>query len=309
MTPPDSSRYIPLIIEALQSVNGFAKASSVKQWIANYLTEKGEPIPETILSSGAQKFANDIQWARMYLVNAGLLEPMKTAGYGNWKLTNAGWEAALDEAGVKAILEATTQKGKIQTDDTQDAPSEEPQQAVLASTESWQSTLKAILTNMPDKGFERLCARIMTDNGLIATKVTGQTGDGGVDGEGLLPIDKYGLIKTPVAWQCKRFDGNNVGTKDIRDFRGAIEGRAKYGLFFTTTAYTPSAEREALRPGATPIELVGLEQLIELMRNAAIGVEQISEEVGAYQVKVSFFDEYLHPSSSSGTEKDLFSPK
>ena len=304
MTLPDSSRYIPLIIEALQSVNGFAKASSVKQWIADYLTEKGESIPETILSSGAQKFANDIQWARMYLVNAGLLEPMKTAGYGNWKLTNAGWEAALDEAGVKAILEATTQKGKIQTDDTQDAPSEEPQQGVLAGMESWQSTLKAILTKMPYKGFERLCARIMTDNGLIATKVTGQTGDGGVNGEGLLPIDKYGLIKTPVAWQCKRFDGNNVGTKDIRDFRGAIEGRAKYGLFFTTASYTPSAESEALRPGATPIELVGLEQLIELMGSAAIGVEKISEEVGAYQVKVSFFDEYLHPSSSSAIEKE-----
>ena len=55
--------------------------------LRNYLTAKGETIPETSLSSGAPKFANDIQWARMYLVNAGLLEPMKTAGYGNWKLT------------------------------------------------------------------------------------------------------------------------------------------------------------------------------------------------------------------------------
>ena len=88
------------------------RLSSVKQWIADYLTEKGETIPETILSSGAQKFANDIQWARMYLVNAGLLEPMKTAGYGNWKLTNAGWEAPLDEAGVKAILERDHTEGQ-----------------------------------------------------------------------------------------------------------------------------------------------------------------------------------------------------
>ena len=97
--------------------------------------------------------------------------------------------------------------------------------------------------------------------------------------------------------------------KHIRDFRGAIEGRAKYGLIFTTASFTPSAESEALRPGATPIELVGLEQLIELMGSAVIGVEKISEEVGAYQVKVSFFDEYLHPSSSSAIEKSLFSPK
>lgn len=303
----DSSRYIPLIIQVLQSVNGFAKASSVKQLIADHLTENGQAIPETILSSGVQKFANDIQWARMYLVNAGLLEPMKTAGYGNWKLTDAGWQASLNEAGVKAILDATTQKDKIQATDTQDAPSEAPLQGTLAGTESWQSTLKAILTKMPDKGFERLCARIMTNNGLIATKVTGQTGDGGVDGEGLLPIDKFGLIKAPVAWQCKRFDGNNVGSKHIRDFRGAIEGRAKYGLVFTTSSFTPSAEGEALRPGATPIELVGLEQLIELMGSAAIGIEKNSDEIGDYQVKTSFFEEYLHPSSSSSLEKNLFS--
>jgi len=45
------------------------------------------------------------------------------------------------------------------------------------------------------------------------------------------------------------------------------------------------------------------------MGSAAIGVEKISEEIRACEVKVSFFDEYLHPSSSSAIKKDLLSPK
>jgi restriction system protein len=310
MALPDSTRYIPLVIEALRSVNGLAKASAVKQWIAESLTAKGESVPDTILTSGAQKFANDIQWARMYLVNAGLVEPMKTAGYGNWKLTREGWSVPLDEASVVAIYGATALKGKSQTNDTQEAPPEDPQQESLPGTESWEFVLKKILTTLPDKGFERLCAAIMTNNGLLATKVTGQTGDGGVDGEGMLAIDDYGLIKAPVAWQCKRFNGsNNVGSKEVRDFRGAIDGRAKYGLIFTTSSFTPSAEAEARRPGATPVELVGLDRLIDLMRNKKLGVDNSADGSETLEVKTEFFDEYVHPAGVNCSGGDLLSLK
>ena len=64
------------------------------------MTIKGLPIPDTILASGAQKFSNDIQWARMYLVNAEMLEPMSIAGYGNWKLTPKGWDVPLNTKSV-----------------------------------------------------------------------------------------------------------------------------------------------------------------------------------------------------------------
>jgi hypothetical protein len=75
-----------------------------------------------------------------------------------------------------------------------------------------------------------------------------------------------------------------------------------------TASFTPSAETEARRPGATPIELVGLERLIELMRNKGIGVDKVSDDAGGHQVKAAFFDEYLHPSGSSPFGKNLFSP-
>jgi restriction system protein len=296
---PDSTNYIKPIVEALRSLKGVAKAAAVKQWIADSMASQNQLIPETILASGAQKFSNDIQWARMFLVNAEILEPMAVAGYGNWKLTPKGWETKLDAASVRSIYKASAQKSNDPSNDNLDAPPEDARQGELVGMQSWESELKKILNTMPDKGFERLCATIMTKNGLQATKVTGQTGDGGIDGEGMLAFDGLSLIKTPVAWQCKRFEENKVRSSQIRDFRGAVEGRAKFGLIFTTSSFTPSAEMEARRPGATPIELVGLERFIELMKQHAIGVKPGSRDMGDLEVDQAFFAEYLHPTGGA----------
>jgi restriction system protein len=302
---PDSTKYIGPIIEALRSLNGMAKAAAVKQWIADAMTSKGLVIPETIMASGEQKFANDIRWARMYLVNAGILEPMASAGYGNWKLTSSGWEMSLSIQNIQAIYDTTAQSSAAVNADALDAPPEDPKQAELAGMSSWETVLKKTLTTMPDKGFERLCAFIMTTNGLLATKVTGQSGDGGVDGEGMLAFDELSLIKTPVAWQCKRYEGNKVLPRHVRDFRGAIEGRAKFGLIFTTSSFTPSAEMEARRLGATPIELVGLERFMELMKDHGIGVKPSTTYAGGHEVEMDFFGEYLHPTGSPPTDFQL----
>lgn len=291
---PDSVRYIKLIVDALRTMNGVGKASAVREWIAEALASKNQPIPSAALPSGDQKFSNDIRWARMYLVNAGFLEPMETAGYGNWKLTRTGWNSTLDAGEVKSIYEASAGKGKNLNPDIQEAPTEELQQT-LDGMASWETELKKVLTSMPDKGFERLCANIMTRNGLIATTVTGQTGDGGIDGEGMLAIDDLSLIKAPVAWQCKRYKDNPVSPDTIRDFRGAIEGRARFGLIFTSSTFTTQARNEARRPGATPIELVGLEDFLELMRKNEIGVIKSADDPKVHKVDQKFFEEYLNP--------------
>lgn len=297
---PDSVQYIPMIIEALRDLNGVAKAMSVKEWIAETLTASNQAIPDTILPSGALKFSNDIQWARMYLVNAGWLEPKDQAGHGIWKLTSVGWSAPLTPESGKAVYEQTALKGT--QSGIQALPTEESPQAELVGMESWEIVLKKILTTMPDKGFERLCACIMTQNGLEATKVTGQTGDGGVDGEGMLAFDSLRLIKTPVAWQCKRYKDKPVPSQAVRDFRGAIQGRAEYGLIFTTSAFTASAVLEARRPGAGHIELVGLDRLIEMMGEHKIGVVNTNNQESGYEVSQKFFDEYLHPAAASSKD-------
>ncbi len=305
--PPSTTsiqiQYMAQIITALRAMNGSGKAAAVKEWIANALTSQGKTIPDTTLSSGASKFSNDIQWARLYLVNAGILETKEAAGHGFWKLTPEGWVVPVTAQSVQEIYDAAFQKGNTANSDTQEAPDENSQQGQLTGTQTWESELVKLLTEMPDKGFERLCAFIMTTNGVEAT-VTGQSGDGGIDGEGLFPVDKYTLVKMRIAWQCKRFKDTNVGSKDIRDFRGAIDGRAQYGLFFTTSGFTLNAISEAARPGAIPIELVDLKSLIKLLGANKIGLKKKSDGCDELQSDPEFFDEYMNPKGQS-TEYQL----
>lgn len=294
-----SIKYIPMVIKAIRDLNGVAKAVAVKQRIAETLSESNQDIPDTVLASGAQKFANDIQWARMYLVNAGLLEPLASAGRGNWKLTPEGWAAPLSQVSAEEIYNQTAKKGKSQKSDVQDAPADDSPQTEFDGMASRESVLTKILKSMTPEGFERFCAELMTNNGLIQTKPTGQTGDGGVDGEGMLPMDALALIKISVAWQCKRYAAgtNNVSSGNVRDFRGSIEGRAKYGLIFTTASFTPSAEIEARRPGATPIEMVDLKRILDLMKKQNIGVK--AEE--PFEVDEAYFEAFLHPAKAAST--------
>ena len=293
-------QYIPLVVEALREMQGSGKAAAVKEWIANKLTAEGKVIPDTVLASGASKFTNDIQWARMYLVNAQILENKETSGHGVWKLTPRGWEVPLDPASALQIYEASSQRATSVGGDDQEAPEDGQHQTSIPATKTWEYELHKTLTSMPDKGFERLCAYLMSESGMQAT-VTGKTGDGGVDGEGLLPVGAFSFVKLRVAWQCKRYKDTNVSSKEIRDFRGAIDGRAQYGIFFTTSTFTLNARAEAGRAGATPIELVDLKSLIDLMGEKGIGLASGAGHEGVRAMDPDFFYEYLHPTGQSST--------
>jgi restriction system protein len=291
---PEAAGYVPKIIVALRDLNGVAKAAAVRDSIVSTMKANAEPINETLLKTGAPKYQNDIQWARMYLVNAGLLEPVSIAGHGIWQLTEKGWSAPLDVKMVKSIY---FQKGNKSPADDQTAPAEQEQQHELPGMDSWKLQLKKILTTMPDKGFERLCAKVMTQNGLYATKVTGQPGDKGIDGEGFLAIDEAALVSIRVAWQCKRYAEGKVASNEIRDFRGALDKDIAHGIIFTTSMFTTDAEQEAKQPGKTPIQLVNLERLIELLEKFGLGVKPVTTNA----VDARFFEPYLQPVSDTST--------
>ena len=60
---------------------------------------------------------------------------------------------------------------------------------------------------------------------------------------------------------------------EIRDFRGAMVGRADKGLFITTGSFTPAAVKEATRDGAPPIDLVDGDELAEKLKELALGIK------------------------------------
>ena len=125
-----------------------------------------------------------------------------------------------------------------------------------------------VLRKMEPAAFERLCQRILRESGFTKVEVTGRSGDGGIDGAGVLRVN---LISFHVRFQCKRYTGS-VGAPEIRNFRGAMVGRGDKGLFMTTGNFTREAEREAVRDGAPAIDLISGSELCNLLKELELGV-------------------------------------
>ncbi len=82
-----------------------------------------------------------------------------------------------------------------------------------------------------------------------------------------------GLLSFHVIFQCKKYKGT-VSASDIRDFRGAMIGRADKGLFITTGTFTRDAIKEATRDGAPPIDLVDGDQLADKLKELGLGIKK-----------------------------------
>jgi len=149
----------------------------------------------------------------------------------------------------------------------------------------YRSRLLEILQSLPPAGFERLCQRLLREAGFEQVIVTGKSGDGGIDGHGILSLNAF--VSFRVLFQCKRYVGSATPSQ-VRDFRGAMQGRADKGLVLTTGSFTSEARREASRDGAPPIELVDGEKLIELFAKLDLGLRPVT----TYDIDDGFFEEY-----------------
>lgn len=133
--------------------------------------------------------------------------------------------------------------------------------------------------------FERLSQRLLREEGFINTQVTGRSGDGGIDGQG---VYRLSLLSFQVFFQCKRYIGS-VGAGAIRDFRGAMVGRGDKGLLITTGTFTSNAQAEATRDGAPPIDLIDGARLCELLKNHRLGVHVTTRTIEDVSIDEGFF--------------------
>lgn len=133
----------------------------------------------------------------------------------------------------------------------------------------WQQQLLSVLRGMPPQSFERLCREMLDRAGLEEVTVTGRPGDDGIDGRAIVRF--AGIVSLPVVFQCKRYS-RSVTAPMIREFRGAMIGRADRGLFITTGNFTGRAVQEATRQGAPFIDLVDGEVLVDKLRELSIGI-------------------------------------
>ncbi|MCR9167200.1 MAG: restriction endonuclease [Rhodobacteraceae bacterium] len=231
-----------------------------------------------------------LAWARTYLKRG---EALNNSSRGVWALTEGGAAiTSLDE--TRAIYDQVTleerERARLKRLAAKGAKSSQTGEIeVLAEDgpddeEDWKSALLSVLGKMDPAAFERLAQRLLREAGFTKVEVRGKSGDGGIDGVGVLRVN---LVSFQVYFQCKRWKGS-VGSKEIRDFRGALQGRADKGLFITTGHFTSQASDEATRDGAIAIDLIDGDRLCDLLKENRLGVE--TEMIEKIQIKSSWFD-------------------
>jgi restriction system protein len=277
------------VIEALQDLGGSGRPAEVVDWITEKLNISEEE-QNDLLTSGQPRYVNDIHWARYYLVQSEYIDSSKR---GVWNLTKKGLSASLSHQDALSIFrevlnayrESQVAKREEQgLDDTDNGEVVSEESPTLMQTD-YRSRLMEILRNLPPDGFERLSQRLLRESDFQQVNVTGRTGDGGIDGNGLLQINPF--VSFQVLFQCKRYAGS-VTVSQVRDFRGAMMGRADKGIIITTGTFTKEARREAVRDGVPPIELVNGEKLLDMLEQLELGLRPVT----TYEVDDDFFDEF-----------------
>jgi restriction system protein len=273
MAVPKYDELFEPLLQAVQQLGGSASITEQEDTVAANLRLSEKEIAE-IHRGTRTKLSYRLAWARNYLKRFGLLE---NSTRGVWSLTPEGSKSkSVDKEEVKRVVVAMSnnQSGERETSEADET---EP---------TWEDSLLEIIRGISPAAFERLCQRLLRESGFIHVEVTGRTGDGGIDGKGVVRIG--GLLSFHVKFQSKRYKGS-VGASVVRDFRGAMDGRADKGLLITTGTFTREARAEAQRDGARPIDLVDGEELVEKLKQLRIGVEVQQKVVEEVVIREDYF--------------------
>lgn len=295
LTLPKYDDFMKPTLAALVGLGGSGSNEEIADALITSMKIDQPQLDAVYAKSGAQIIPDRMTWARSYLKGAGLVE---SGGRGVWVLTDAGRDVAtLEDLKIRRLVAdaynaSLAAKKKAQPSADVDAAQKPLQdQPMFAEAEeaptAWRDTLLATLKVMDPTGFERLCQRLLRASGFVKVEVTGKSGDGGIDGVGVLRMN---LISFQVLFQCKRYAGS-VSSPTVRDFRGAMQGRADKGLIITTGTFTADARREATRDGAPAIDLVDGELLCELLKEQRLGVTVQEVRMEKVAVDPDFFDE------------------
>jgi restriction system protein len=280
-------RWFAPLLQALKDLGGSATPREALERIAEI-----EKIPDAlrneVLSSGQERFYNQVHWARQYLVWEGLIDSGKR---GVWTLTPKGLITQLDANSAREIfLEQLRKRAAVRkpsanlaesTSESDDKPDDTPQSDEDASLQRFLRVVK----DLSPSGFERLSMRLLREAGFERVSVTGRSNDGGIDGVGVLQLND--LVSFNLVFQCKKWE-HSVPPKEIRDLRGAMDGRAEKGIFLTTSTFTSNARAEAERPDAVPIELVDGEKLFDMFKRYELGLKPRT----VFDIDLAFFEQF-----------------
>jgi restriction system protein len=243
---PTYDQLIAPVVEALRHLGGSGSVDEIATAVVEQM-KLPAAITEVLHNSETDsrtEIEYRLAWARTYLRKFGLIE---NSARGIWSLTKQGESGKIEPKqivqfvhGLRPDRKKTNGESALVVDVGDELGAE------------WQTKLHSILTTkLEPSAFERLIQRLLRESGFIQVEVTGRTGDGGIDGKGIARL--HGFMSFHVVFQCKRYKGT-ISPAQIRDFRGAMVGRADKGLFITTGTFSREAIKEATRDGAPPID-------------------------------------------------------
>jgi restriction system protein len=285
MPGPQFVRYFRPVIDALKELGNSGTPAEVREIIADRLHIDDEQLNEA-LASGTPRFLNQVAWARFYLNKAGFIASSKR---GVWSLTEKGISSNLTDEQALEVFQAIQSQFQEAYREEQEEHTEEiiaPSDIGFVPMTDYRAALIEKIRSLSPSSFEKLCQRLLRESGFQQVEVTGRAGDGGIDGKGILQISP--LLSFQVIFQCKRYTGS-VSPSQIRDFRGAMMGRADKGIFLTTGSFTAEARREASRDGAPPIELVDADKLVKMFEELELGLVPKT----TYDIDHEFFEEFI----------------
>lgn len=277
---PTFDEFMGPTIVALRQLGGSATIEEIYEAVVEKMGLTDEQLEVQVTPHGSKySVRSRMGWARTYLRKADCLT---NSARGVWALTQRGQNEDPEPRAVVTFVKtgrwpdpsgpaALTDDPQIESDDE-------------GGEESWRDTALAMVRGIPPAAFERLCQRVLRECGFVEVEVTGRSGDGGIDGRGILRLQR--VVSFQVLFQCKRYQGS-VGPHEIRDFRGAMIGRSDKGLFITTGTFTRGAHDEATRDGAPPIDLIDGNQFVELLKDLQLGVH--TELVEVTRVETDWF--------------------
>ncbi|MCF1715378.1 restriction endonuclease [Flavihumibacter sp. RY-1] len=302
--------YQKLMLPVLKScANEEVSTSAVIDSLAILLKLTEEERDELLPSGKQTTFANRVNWAKGYLKQAGLLKYTKR---GSFIITEEGQKvlAKNPERIDNKFLEQFEafqvfrrrkspmlgNEGIEKNTDiiqNQSTPDELLRSSHAAINDALASELLSRIRNAKPILFEYLVVELLLAMGYggaseVPGKLLGKSGDDGVDGV----IDQDALGVDQIYVQAKRYaEGNNVGASSIRDFCGALDmKKTQKGIFFTTSAFSSSAEETAKAMGKK-IVLIDGQKLARLMIRYNIGCED-EEVLHLKKIDEDFFETY-----------------
>ena len=280
-----------LMLPVLKALSGGVEMpiSKVRVYVADTEGLTTEDVRELLPSGRQQVFTNRIAWAVTHMSHAGLVEKVRRSVY---RLTKEG-ERLLAQAPTRIDLKVlrnysayaewrTGQSAPAASGDTALAVSEDesvtPEEALDRAAKELRDALETEVLDRVREAESAFLERVVIDL-LIAMgygggdaamgKVTGRSGDGGIDGT--IREDTLGLDE--VYLQAKKYAaGNTVGESDLRNFAGAIDAaNTTKGVFVTTASFTKAA-KAYVEKSPKRIVLIDGEELARLMVEHNIGV-------------------------------------